>query len=224
MTRIYNPSTTVVTPISPSVAIWGDASVLTRGFFSVTPTNSPSLQIDFPADGLDTPLTIVIRQLMKKLAPGQTITGSQAIKAQMLVREFAAANNMFLAIAARVIAGDGSTLRKTILPVTADDLEAFTTAVRNRQFTATSEAGDYTTVPNDYLVIDWGASGDPVDASGEHRWRCTFGDDQGSDLPEDDTTQTDLRSWIEFADTLLFLDEPSGGRFNMFNSHIFKRF
>lgn len=131
---------------------------------------------------------------------------------------------MFLAIGIRVIADNGSTVRKVVLDVTRDDVEMATT-LTNRQFTATSATGNYVTQRGDRLVIEVGAGGDPT-GSNPHDFTLRLGDSAASDLPENDTATTDDNPWIELTDTLTFsldhayrnasaawpMDETSGTR------------
>src|SRR4029078_1005837 len=108
---------------------------------------------------------VCFRQYITPLAKGQTITGSQAIKFQLGAIETSNNNNVFVALGIRVIASNGSTVRKTVLAVTRYAVEVSSTTLTNRQFTATSAATNYTTVDGDYLVIEIGTAGDPSGSS-----------------------------------------------------------
>jgi len=204
-TRLYHQST-VYTGFTPAVdAAWNLTSgSFQRGLMTTTPAGSSSLNIDFDDTDATNQSIILWQGISLPLTPGQTITGGQALKGQARWRQFDATNNMFAAYTLRVIAADGSTVQKTMLALTLDGIEMFTTALRNRAFTATSAATNYTTVPGDRLVLGAGGSGDP-DAGLTHHIRIAIGDGQASDLPEDDTTQTDLRPWFELSDTLTFV-------------------
>ena len=204
-TRLYHESTTY-SAFTPAVdAGWSlTAGGFVRGRMTTASAGTASTNIDFN-DADATNLSIVVYQgVSLALTAGQTITGGQAMKGQARWRQFALTNNLFPAYVLRVIASDGTTVRKTMLALTLDNNEMHSTALRNRAFTATSAATNYTTVAGDRLVIELGGSGDP-DAAGTHQIRLTVGDAQASDLPEDDSDQTDLRPWFELADTLTFV-------------------
>ena len=203
-TRFYltKPATTV--PISPTPAGgWEDTSILARSLMWKTPIGAAMDTLTF-TDADDTDKDVLFRQFISysPLAAGQTVTGAQAIKAQLLVKEGAGVNNMYLTLGIRIIASDGSTVQKTVLTITRDNVEAATT-LTNRQFTATSIAGNYTTVSGDYLVVEVGMGGDPA-VTFSHGSQISLGDDAASDLPEDDTTTTNLRPWVQLTDTLTF--------------------
>lgn len=200
-TRIYLPATASTTPISPSPdAAWEDVSILARVFARTTKVNDTLATVAF-TDSNSADRDILFRQYVTPLAPGQTITGAQALKFQVRAIETTTGNNMFTALGIRIIASDGSTVRKTVLAVTRDANEASATTLTNRQFTATSAAGNYTTVDGDYLVIEIGTAGDPSGGN-PHSSSLRLGDSAASDLSEDDTSTTDNNPWVELADTL----------------------
>jgi hypothetical protein len=199
-TRFYLPATATITGISPTVdAAWDNTSILARCKTDIAVQSDPMATVSFlDEDASDH--DIVFRQyITKPLTPGQTITGSQAIKAQVRVSEVALTNDMLLTLGIRIIAGDGSTVRKTVLAVTRDGTEA-ATSLTNRQFTATSAATNYTVVSGDRLVIEIGMGGVP--SLFGHDSNMRLGDAAASDLPEDDTDTTDLRAWVQLNDTL----------------------
>ena len=146
-----------------------------------------------------------IQWLSLELTAGQTVTGSQAVKAQVQGSKPHANGGAALAVGIRVINITGPTVKKTVLDVTRDNIDLVVTTITNRQFTATSAATNYTTVAGDYLVIEMGVGGDPVVGGSNHKNTLRLGDN-GSDLPEDNTdTSTTLVPWVELADTLSFV-------------------
>lgn len=156
------------------------------------------------ADNDDTNKDVLFRQYISQpLVAGQTITGAQSIKAQCRVAERNASCNMFLTLGIRVIASDGTTVRKTVLAVTRDNTEALT-SLTNRQFTATSAATNYTTQAGDRLCIEIGTGGDPNNGS-DHDSDLRLGDSAASDLAEDDASTSDFRPWVQLNDTLAFV-------------------
>lgn len=203
-TRFYLPKTASATGISPTAdADWEDTSLLARVAMTTTSVSDAMATVSF-SDGDDTSKDVLFRQYVSAaLTGGQTISELQAIKAQARCTCLAG-YDMRLTVGIRVIAGDGTTVRKTVLAVTRDGTVA-ATSLTNRQFTATSAAGDYTTNADglDRLVIEVGMGGDPTILL-NHGSSLRLGDAAASDLPEDDTDTTDLRPWVELADTLTF--------------------
>jgi hypothetical protein len=157
-------------------------------------------------DATNTDKDVLLRQYVSyPLVTGQTITGGQALKAQCRIAERLAGNNLFLTLGIRVIASDGSTVRKTVLAVTRDNTES-ATSLTNRAFTANSAATNYTTQAGDYLVIEIGAAGDPANTGGaDHDFDLRLGDAAASDLAEDDASTSDNRPWVQLNDTLQFI-------------------
>ena len=202
-TRFYLPETAASTPITPTPdAAWEDTSILARAMTSTASIADPMATVSF-ADADDTSKDILFRQwISEPLTAGQTITGAQALKAQARVSQAGTFNNMVLTIGIRVIAANGTTVQKVVLAPTRDNNIAAGT-LTNRAFTATSAATNYTTVAEDRLVFEVGMGGDP-NAGSDHDSSMRFGDDAASDLPEDDTTTTDLRPWIQLTNTLTF--------------------
>ena len=199
-TRFYLPGTAASTPITPTPdAAWEDTSILARAMTSTAKISDPMATVSFN-DADATNKDILFRQwISEPLTPGQTITGAQAIKAQVRVAELTTFGEMFLAVGIRII--NGTTVQKTVLAVTRDNVEA-ATGLTNRQFTATSAATNYTTVADDRIVIEEGMGGDPI--SGDHESTMRFGDAAASDLAENDTATTDDNPWVQLTDTLTF--------------------
>ena len=138
------------------------------------------------------------------LRPNQRIAGAQALKFQCLCSETNAGNNLFLALGIRVISKTGA-VQKVVLAVTRDGTEIVATTLTNRQFTATSAAGDYFTQEGDRILFEVGAGGDPG-VGLTHSYSLRLGD-ATYDLPEDDTATADGRPWIEFAQPI-YLQGP----------------
>ncbi len=207
-TRLYLPATAAPTAINPTPdAAWEDTSILARAVCRTTKINDTLATVSF-TDATNTDKDILFRQYVSlELLAGQTITGSQALKFQVRAQERVAGNNMFAAFGIRVIASDGSTVRKTVLAVNRDGVEINNSALTNRASTATSAATNYTTLAGDRLVIEIGTGGDPANTGGaDHDTDLRLGDSSGSDLPENDTATTDDNPWVELADTLTFVD------------------
>lgn len=204
-TRLYLPATAAATGISPTPdSAWEDVSILARAVTSTSKISDAMADVALPDDGDSTSKDVLFRQYVSAaLDAGQTITGAQALKAQCRVLEFDNAGNMFFTVGIRVLAGDGTTVQKTVLAVTRDEVEVSSTALTNRQFTATSAATNYTTVANDRLVIEVGMAGDPG-AAGTHASTMRLGDAAAADLLEDDLSVLDSNPWVQLTDTLTF--------------------
>ena len=205
-TRLYLPSVVSTTAISPTPsASWEVTTGFVRIPLWAEQTGTAMSTVSF-ADNNAANRDCMIVQFVSKfpLSAGQTVTGSQAIKAQFRALQVALTNNLFLTIGIRIIASDGSTVRKTMVDVGRDDAEAATT-LTNCQWTATSAATNYTVLFGDYLVVELGMGGDP-DVGSDHDSSIRIGDSAASDLPEDTSTTTDLNPWVELTDTLRFDD------------------
>jgi carbonic anhydrase/acetyltransferase-like protein (isoleucine patch superfamily) len=204
-TRLYLPASTATTRISPTPdAAWEDTSALARIVTHTAVISNAMASVSF-ADATNTDKDVLLRQYVTKLplTVGQTITGSQALKWQVRGLERVAGNNLFTTIGIRVV--KGTTVNKTVLVVTRDGVE-LSSALTNRQFTATSAATNYTTVAGDFLVVEIGAGGDPANTGGaDHDYTLRLGDAAAADLAEDDTTTTDNNPWVQFTDTLTFI-------------------
>src|SRR6185503_9541120 len=202
-TRLYLPQTAETTGISPTPdAGWADTTPMARCVARTTKIADTITTVPF-ADSDTTNRAILIRQYVSfPLTAGQTVTGSQAFKAQIRASETGTGNNLRIAIGVRVIASNGTTVRKIVKDVTQDDTELATT-LTNRQFTATSAATNYTTVTGDRLVIELGVAGDPG-GSNTHSHSLSLGDSSATDLAENDSTTTANNPWIEFTDTWTF--------------------
>ncbi len=207
-TRFYLPATAAPTAgLTPTVqGAWTDTSILARAMMSTSKIGDTMTTVSF-ADSSVANLTIIFRQwLSAELTAGQTITGAQTWAIQARCAERLAGNNMFLARAIYVIAGDGSTLRKTLVALSLDGLEATVTTLTNRVNGGLTVAGNYTTVAGDRILLELGMSGDPSGGgSPDHDSDMSFGDDNGTDLPVDDTTTAANNPWFELTDNLTFV-------------------
>ena len=203
-TRLYLPASAAATPITPTPdAAWEDTSILARAMTSTAVISDPMATVSF-TDADETNKDILFRQwISEPLTAGQTITGSQALKAQVRGKEGGGGNNLFLTLGIRVIAANGTTVQKVVLAPTRDDVELATATLTNRQFTATSAATNYTTVTGDRLCIELGTGGDPLTAN-NHNSDLRLGDAAASDLAENDTSTTDDNPWVQLTDTLTF--------------------
>src|SRR6185436_16173988 len=114
-TKFYLRNTSQTVPISPAAdAAWEDTSILARAL-AVTAVTADAIATVTLTETSSIDKDCLFRQYITPLAAGQTITGAQAIKFQCRVIETGTGNNMFSALGIRIIASDGSTVRKTVL-------------------------------------------------------------------------------------------------------------
>jgi len=212
-TRFYLSASGETVPISPTPdSAWEDTSILQRVLCNTVKRSLAMTSLGFSDSTFNNKDILFNQYISPVLIAGQTITGSQSIKAQCRVLESSLANNMLFTIGIRIIALNGTTVQKTMLDVTRDDVEANDTTLTNRQFIVTSAATNYTTVAGDRLVIEIGMGGDPVNVTGSHSSTMRFGDASASDLSEDDTSTTDNNPWVQFNDTLTFSTQSQAPR------------
>jgi filamentous hemagglutinin len=138
----------------------------------------------------------------------QTI-GAQTIKIQARALEESSRANQVIALSVRVVSGDGTTVRGTVLE--ARDASEVVNVLTNRGHSATSTS--VSASAGDRIVIEVGMGGDPTTGSGgdSHDGDMSFGDDSGTDLPEDNTTTAANNPWVEFANTITFASSEITG-------------
>lgn len=214
-TRFYLRKTAESTGISPTPdSSWEDTSNLARAQLRTASSSDALGNVSIPDDGDATNKDILIFQYVSDaLTAGQTFTGGQAYEIQVQAYEEDSANNLFLTIGLRIIASDGSTVRKTAIAVVRDatEVSSIIGTPQNRRLSGTTAATNYTTQSGDRLVLEIGLGGDPS-AAGVHEGTVRLGDNGASDLPEDDTnTETTRNPWFELTDTLTFGGGGGGG-------------
>jgi len=198
-TRLYLPSTGTAA-VSPAFdAGWDNTDDAVRRPTSTVKAGSTMTTIQY-RDNSNKNENHLIRQYVSGGIDAQTIA-AQAIKFQARWLEDNANDDQFATIGIRVVSSDGSTVRGTILAVTRDDVEMSSTALTNRQFTATSSS--VSAQAGDRIVIEIGTGGDPTGGN-SHNVDYRVGDVAASDLAEDDTSTTDNNPWVEFANTITF--------------------
>lgn len=203
-TKLYLRATAGNPPIAPTPsASWTITTGFLRMPMSTAKALNPMATLSF-SDSNAANRSILLNQYVSATAleSGQTVTGGQTITAAIRASETNDGNNLFIAIVMRIIASDGTTVRKTMLDVVLDNVE-LTTSLVNKNYSNASAATNYTTVAGDYLVIEIGVSGDPA-VGQSHSCSLRFGDAAASDLPSDDTETQDLNPWVQLNDTLTF--------------------
>jgi len=139
----------------------------------------------------------------------QTITGN--VVGQIRFTENTASLDASAQMVIRVIAPDATTVRGTLLAASAAGLSSeFATSLTNRTFPLGGSTAMSSVVSSDgdYIVIEFGYR--KREANNFLR-NCQFsyGDDNGTDLPSDQTTTTANNPWIEFSNTIAL---PSSGQ------------
>lgn len=198
-TRFYLPSTSAAPPISPVGSGWDTtADGFVRRKMDTVKT-STAMTTHSHTDADDTDNNCWFRQYIShRVLAAQTID-IQTIKFQLRGRNPTSLNDQHLAWGLRVI-GPDLTERGTILATGRDDIQLAEGTITNRSFPRTSSA--VTALRGDYLVLEVGVGGNP--AAGGHDTDLSFGDDNASDLPEDNSTTTALNPWMEFANDIVF--------------------
>lgn len=210
-TKLFLRKTAETVPISPAAdSAWEDSSSMFRAYCRTTSGADTIANVTL-TETSSTDKDCCVAQYIAPLKAGQTITGAQAVQFVAQFQESTSGNNMNSTFGIRIIASDGSTVRKTVLAVTreANEVVASPTATTNRNNTATSAAGNYTTVDGDFLVIEIGAGGDPT-STNPHTYIIRLGDSSATFLTANDTgtSATDNNSpWVQLNDTLTL--EPS---------------
>jgi hypothetical protein len=198
-TRLYLPSTGAA-PISPSFGSWGQTTSADR-IAAVTSRISSAMTAKATAVSSSIQ-TVLNRQYVYGPIAAGTISGT--VKGQLRGWESAAAMDAVSAFTARVVDSGGS-LRGTLLAITAPALSgneyvAGGTNPTNR-FTPTSTAiSSVDAVNGDYLVIEIGIS--QLATSTNRYVDQYFGDDNASDLAENQTAVALHNPWIEFSATI----------------------
>jgi hypothetical protein len=171
-TRLYLSAAAETVPISPAPdSGWEDISILARCLCGTSKRGLAMTTVSF-SDANYANKDILFRQYISPpLVPGVLLTfpgGDEAVPiyASCRVLESGSSNNMFFTLGIRIIASNGTTVRRTLLNVTRDYLEASDTLFQSRAINDADgvfcSTGSYTTQAGDRLVIEIGMGGDPV--------------------------------------------------------------
>jgi hypothetical protein len=202
--KFYLRNTTETVGISPTPdSGWEDTASFARCLLRLA-SSSDALTTVTITETSSTSKDCLARQYIAPLKSGQTVTGAQAVQFVAKFTETTTGNNMNSAFGIRVIASDGSTVRKTVLAVTreAAEFDAGTPGtLESRNNTATSEATNYTTVAGDYLVVEIGAGGDPS-STNPHTYNISLGDNAAAFLDASDVDTGADNPWCQMTDTL----------------------
>lgn len=207
--RIYLPSTGAA-PISPAFStewdITGSADRIAAVSTRISSAMTAKAIANTTSAGNSDRDRLARQYIFGPIVGSHTITGT--IKGQIRCNESATNMNLRSQIVVRAVAPNATTFRGTLY---AGDLATLTgdptsewvlTTNTNRAFPrGGAQAITSTAVQDgDYLVIELGGRGHST--INFQLGDLVFGDDAGSDLPEDETTTTALNPWIELSYTL----------------------
>ena len=202
-TRFYLPSTGIA-QVSPAFsASWNltTAADRIRMYNAHYRINSAMTAKTATGDNT-TPQSILNRQYVSDPIAGQTITGT--VKGQLLGNENNVGFDGVSAVLIRVVSNDGATVRGTLLALTYPVLAGneYLVSTDENRYTPVSTALTSVAAQNgDRIVVEVGFY---CYSKNSKIGSQTFGDNNASDLPEDQTTQTQNNPWIEFSADIQF--------------------
>lgn len=204
-TRFYFPGASAGTPgVSPAYdSEWEHTSSAARRKLSSTKISSVNDTSYISETSSSSPYDILFRQYISEPLAAQTISGT--VKGQWRVREDLAAADMCRALVIKVVSGDGGTVRGTLLSHFPGSLTSeYATSLTNRKFPPETTLTEVTAQAGDLLVIEIGTRAFNASTTPYYSYWHNMDDTSVSDLPEDETTTTNLCNWIEFSQTLQF--------------------
>ena len=206
-TRFYFHGGSFVPSISPAYdSEWDRVNNAVRRLMS--PSKLASISGTYSdLEGTSTsPYDILARQLISRPLKAQTISGT--VKGQLRCSESNAAADMCAALVIKVVSGDGSVVRGTLLRYFPANLTSeYSTSLTNRYFPPETSVTPVTAQEGDVLVIELGTRAFNTSIT-QYIFYLHFLDDPNiGDLPVDQTTQTELCPWIEFSADIQFADD-----------------
>ena len=202
-TRLYLPSTGTA-GASPAVDAAWDFSVsafIRRATVEDKISSAfATISLDGNTDSNDTDYCYV--QYVSDPIAAQTISAQTVDWVVSLFEENARANQ-YLSMCIRVVSGDGSTVRGTVVALRRDGTELGTSqSSRYDSVTSTQVVAS----DGDRIVIEIGTGGNPeVGAGGDsHDSDVRIGDNSATDFGESGSETSDYCGWVEFANTITF--------------------
>jgi hypothetical protein len=160
-----------------------------------------SARDDLSYSGISSGDDLLWYQFISPPLAAQTISGT--VKGQLRVAEGSTSDDERAQVVIRVVSGDGTTVRGTLLgPDTGALSSEFGTSATNRRFprggaqTMTSVAAQ----AGDRIVVEIGCRHHGTTTSSNPL--AVVGDAAASDLPEDETTTSNSNGWIEFSNAI----------------------
>lgn len=209
-TRFYLPSTGA-TPVNPAFNTSWDESASADRLKCVT-TKINSSMTDKTVAKATTATRALVRQYVSDPIAAQTVHGSGLIKGQVRCLESAANDNLDLVpVSIRVVSNNGGTFRSPDFLSLGDYAAAleFATSLTNRKI-ADGDAGTaVTALQGDRLVFEIGEKNSATGSSVSGTF--SFGDNSGTDLPEDTSTTAANNPWIELQNEISFVGDTTLG-------------
>lgn len=212
-TRWYFPAL-LAAPVVVSYNGWDKTNQAVRRLTDVERQNTALTTLNAASSALS-PEFVLMEQAVSHPLAAQTITGT--VKGQIGGFVNSANLNATLALAIKVVSGDGLTVRGTLLATTASQnistsppkIVPGSSVFTNRKF---RDALDNINIPltslsilaGDRLVIEFGFR--DVSTSTSQQCNLKIGDDQSTDAPEDETSNltTTYNPWLEFTHNFIF--------------------
>jgi hypothetical protein len=221
-TRFYLPNTGAAAVSPPWSAGWMGTDVADRRRCAIAKQNTSMATAVRQTSQTSANTDVAARMYVSDPLLAQTITDT--VKGQIRAAQDNTTYDHRAQLAIRVVSGDGATDRGTLLAPDGGALASeFSTSLVNRKFPLAWVApgnalGSVNALAGDRLVIEIGWR-----RHSTYRWgSIRFGDAAATDLPEDETTTTDLNPWIEFSQTLAF-QAVAGGAMGAIAAHHFRQ-
>ena len=195
-TRLYQPSTGAAA-VSPAYDSWSKTSGADALACVLVKISSAMENQTSDANSTGASQTLLVRQYVSAPLAAQTISGT----VKSYLRALANGSNVDARLSIRVCNNAGTSFTGTLLSL-ADYSSGneLNTSLRNKPFADGDTLSSLAINNGDRLVIEYGG------ATGTTGRTATinFGDDSGTDLPEDETTTAANNPWIEFSGTLVW--------------------
>ena len=210
-TRFYLPSTGTTTFSTAFDSAWDDTSAVTTRPANTVKGTSAFVEVsDTEASGVNTWDVCLGRFVSEPLA-AQTITGT--VMGIIRARENVTGVNARSQMVVRVVSGDGTTVRGTLLPqnTTTTNINEWVitttaTAVRNARFPVGAGAATLTSVTaqdGDRIVIEVGGRAVNTATTATFTLALRFGEN-ATDAADNETGVTEAAPWVEFSNGLAF--------------------
>ena len=201
--RFYLPSTGAAA-VSPAYGAWGNVIVADRRAMVTTRISSAMTNQDaFTSDLLEN-ASYLWRQYVSAPIPAQTITGT--IKGQVRCSETDATDNHDrVTIRVIVVSNDGGTVRGTLLALGYygnTNEYSIAPTLTSRKIADGDALSSVVAQANDRIVVEIGTQNSVLSIFEDEPLSAVFGDDSGTDLPEDETTTATNNPWVEFSQNL----------------------
>lgn len=207
-TRFYLPSTGAAA-ISPAYSSrWENAGVANRKAMVKSRISSAMASVTSNAHpGTTSNQDYAVAQYVYGPIGAQTITGT--IKGRVRALESATSANVRAYMVVRIVNSSGVEQAELFFgpdsTLTGNPTSEFATSLTSRRFPWNNTVGTLTgtltsgsSANGDYLVIEFGGRFHNASLS-NRTFSLNFGDDNATDLPEDETTTAANNPWVEFS-------------------------